>query len=198
MAKHLVLASDLSGLLPKLKEALGGRKGRMLHVPTAATGEGWLPDPADLAKLADEGFEIVPLELADVADRLPDDALDGFDAVYVGGGNTFFLLRHMKRTGFFDLVKTEVANGMLYVGSSAGSVVATPDIGYADMIDDRTLGDGDDVGLSFVGFSILPHLDHESMGEGVRAQFDGWNGGQVFALEDGQAIVIDGQKIRVL
>lgn len=198
MTKHLVLASDLSGLLPKLKEALGGRNGRMLHVPTAATGEGWVPDPADLAKLADEGFEIVSLELADVADRLPDDALDGFDAVYVGGGNTFFLLRHMKRTGFFDLVRTAVASGMLYIGSSAGSVVATPDIGYAEKIDDRTLGDGEDAALGFVGFSILPHLDHESMGEAVRAQFDGWEGGQVFALTDGQAIVIDGQKIRVL
>jgi dipeptidase E len=171
---HLVLASDLSGLLPKLGEAVGGRKGRMLHVPTAATGEGWVPDP------------------------LPDDALDGFDAVYIGGGNTFFLLHHMKRTGFFDLVRTAVANGMLYIGSSAGSVVTTPDIGYAEKIDNRTLGDGGDAGLGFVGFSILPHLDHESMGEAVRAQFDGWEGGPVFGLNDGQVIVINGQKIRVL
>lgn len=199
MTKHLILASDLSGLLPKLSTAIKDRTGgRLLHIPTAATGEGWTPDPADLARLAEIGFEVVSLELADLPGRIPVDALDRFDAVYVGGGNTFFLLKHMKRTGFFDLVKDAVAAGMLYIGSSAGSVVATPDIGYAEEIDDRTLGDGDDTGLAFVGFSILPHMDHETMGPPVRRQFEAWDGGQVFALKDGQAIVIRDNRIEVL
>lgn len=197
--KNLILASDLSGLLPKLRDVLSGRKGRMLHVPTAATGEGWVPDPADIARLSDCGFEITSLELADVPGRLPDDALHGYDAVYVGGGNTFFLVRHMKRTGFFALLKEAVAGGMLYIGSSAGSVAATPDIGYADKIDDRSLGDGDDEGLGFVGFSILPHLDHPTMGAPVREQFENWKDDDpVFALDDGSAIVISGPRIRVV
>lgn len=198
MGKHLVLASDLSGLLPKIGETLLDRKGRMLHIPTASTGEGWPPDPNDIANLADAGFEVVSLELAEVPGTLPEDALDGFDAVYVGGGNTFFLLKHMKRTGFFDLVKSAVSDGMLYIGSSAGSVVATPDIGYADKIDDRSLGDGDDTGLGFVGFSILPHVDHETMGEGVRRLLAEWTGGPVFSLKDGQTIVIVGETLGVV
>lgn len=212
--KTLLLASELTGALPKLENYLTGDPGRrLLVIPTAGIGEGWMP-AADQSKADDQwvpeyeamiepfekfGFAVTVLDLSVQNEPLDEDFLQPFAAVYVSGGNTFFLLKHMKRTGFSYLVKKAVKNGLIYIGSSAGSVAATADIGYADSLDDRSLGDGDDTGLGFVGFAILPHLGHPSMGDAVLKAYESWSGERnVFALEDDQVILIEGHRIRVL
>lgn len=40
------------------------------------------------------------------------------------GGNTFFLLQHMRASGLDRLVRSRVDAGALYVGCSAGAIVA--------------------------------------------------------------------------
>ena len=47
------------------------------------------------------------------------------DCIWVTGGNTFYLWHHMHRRGLHQLVRHRVLNdGALYVGQSAGSIVA--------------------------------------------------------------------------
>lgn len=48
------------------------------------------------------------------------------DAVFVGGGNTFRLLKTLYDRGLIDEIKARVRTGMPYMGSSAGSVIAAP------------------------------------------------------------------------
>ena len=48
------------------------------------------------------------------------------DAVFVGGGNTFRLLKTLYDRGLIDDIKARVRTGMPYMGSSAGSVIAAP------------------------------------------------------------------------
>ncbi|MGH1565779.1 dipeptidase PepE [Mumia sp. DW29H23] len=50
------------------------------------------------------------------------------DAVFVGGGNTFRLLRALQRTGLLDTIRDRVRAGVPYLGSSAGTNVACPTI----------------------------------------------------------------------
>jgi dipeptidase E len=50
-------------------------------------------------------------------------------AIVVGGGNTFHLLAELQRRGLLDPVRARAADGVPYVGWSAGSVVACPTIG---------------------------------------------------------------------
>lgn len=50
------------------------------------------------------------------------------DAIAVGGGNTFHLLREMYRVGLVDVIRERVLGGVPYLGWSAGSVVACPTI----------------------------------------------------------------------
>ncbi|WP_252346614.1 Type 1 glutamine amidotransferase-like domain-containing protein, partial [Listeria monocytogenes] len=38
------------------------------------------------------------------------------DFIYVTGGNTFFLLQELKRTGADKLILEEIAKGKLYIG----------------------------------------------------------------------------------
>ena len=50
---------------------------------------------------------------------------------FVLGGNTFYLMHWMRQSGFDALVRRRVSEGMLYVGSSAGAIVAGQSISTA-------------------------------------------------------------------
>jgi len=63
------------------------------------------------------GFEIVPIE-----------DLDRADAIFVGGGNTFRLLKKLQERKLIDGIRQRVQAGMPYIGSSAGSVITAPTI----------------------------------------------------------------------
>ena len=50
------------------------------------------------------------------------------EAFFVGGGNTFRLLRALQGTGLLGIIRSAVAGGAVYSGASAGSAVAGPTI----------------------------------------------------------------------
>ncbi|SCL21778.1 dipeptidase E [Micromonospora pallida] len=56
----------------------------------------------------------------------PRDLVADAEAVFVGGGNTFRLVKAIHDLGLLDVVRARVAEGMPYLGSSAGTNVATP------------------------------------------------------------------------
>ncbi len=70
------------------------------------------------------GVELVPLH----AESDPTAALKTVDAVAVGGGNSFLLLRDLYRTGLIKAIAHRVKDGLPYLGWSAGSNVACPTI----------------------------------------------------------------------
>lgn len=204
MTRTLLLASELTASIPKLSSFLVGEGRKLLFIPTAATGEGWTPEyTSHVLPFEKMGYEVVTHDLAKGTAPLPDGhAIGDFHAVYVCGGNTFFLMSHMRRTGFDRIVVEAINDGLVYIGSSAGSVAATPDIGYAASLDDPRQGDGDDTGLGLVGFAILPHLGHPSMGDAVLDCYSRWDDQDhdfpAFALTDDQVILIEGRGMRIL
>ena len=54
--------------------------------------------------------------------------LHGFDAIYFCGGSPDHLLAEINRTGFDDVLKQAVENGLFYIGVSAGSIVAAENL----------------------------------------------------------------------
>jgi dipeptidase E len=58
----------------------------------------------------------------------PKAAIDGAEAIFVGGGNTFRLLNQLQTLDLLTPIRQRVDAGMLYVGSSAGSVISAPTI----------------------------------------------------------------------
>lgn len=113
---------------------------------------------------------------------------DGFDAVYVCGGNTYHLLRKMRECNFKTALTPFLKRGGVYVGVSAGSIVAGPTV--AGSRDDNDAGLTDAAGLSLVPFAVLPHFtpDREIEAKALRAVLPC----PVVTLTDKQAMVVRG------
>lgn len=91
-----------------------------------------------------------------------DDAGMMYDVIYVCGGNTFAILDRMRKTGIDGYIKKAVMAGVsFYVGVSAGSIIAGPNIltaGWGSEADGNFVGLSDLTGLQLTNVSVLPHL----------------------------------------
>ena len=53
----------------------------------------------------------------------PANVIDQAESIFVGGGNTFRLLKSLQDLGVMDGIRRRVRQGMPFIGSSAGSIV---------------------------------------------------------------------------
>jgi dipeptidase E len=86
----------------------------------------------------------------------PHHAIEQTDAIFIGGGNTFRLLKALQDLDLLDPIRQRVKRGAPYIGSSAGANVAGPTIKTTkDMpiVQPRSF---DSLGL--VPFQISPHF----------------------------------------
>ncbi len=59
-------------------------------------------------------------------DVVPIDEIDHADAIFVGGGNTFRLLKTLYEHNLLTPIRDRVRAGLPYLGSSAGTVITAP------------------------------------------------------------------------
>lgn len=106
----------------EIRSFLGNLK-RVLFVPFA------LHDRDAYTATAQKRFEKMGYALSSVHNASdPKQAVLDTDAVFIGGGNTFRLLKALCDFKLLDPIRERVEAGMPYIGSSAGSNVAGPTI----------------------------------------------------------------------
>lgn len=144
----------------KLLELADGGNTKVGFITTAANAE---PGNKDwyinqILNLQKYGFDWIDFIDPSAADIDWKTRLQEVGIIFVSGGNTFHLLNQARKTGFAIWLKENIEN-IVYVGVSAGSIIATPSIGIApiDNGDDNTPGITDLTGLHFVDFEVSPH-----------------------------------------
>ena len=164
----------------------------VLFVPYA------LYDRDAYASTARDRFERMGFELTSIhTSSNPQAAVDEAEVVFIGGGNTFRLLKALYDFGVLDPIRKRVNSGMPYIGSSAGSNVAGPTIKTTKDMPIVQPPSFDALGL--VPFQISPHFldpdpNSKHMGETQEErilQFLEENGTPVAGLREGAMVRVD-------
>ncbi|MFZ4842967.1 Type 1 glutamine amidotransferase-like domain-containing protein [Mycetocola saprophilus] len=160
---HLLLLSRGLGAVPAFLAATVPHKTPLIgYIPDATRDFTDAPFVrAEREALASLGNPILELPLSAHTPESLAAALDEVDAIYVAGGDTFALLDAVRTAGVADLLTQRVEAGLPYIGSSAGSVLAGPDIRPIGPLDDpKGLHAGTDTtGLGLTDAVVLPHAD---------------------------------------
>ena len=171
--KNMILTSSLYESIELVKKFLdkNTESKKILFIPTATNVDEY-KKYIHLTQKAfeDFGYEVENFDISIFSEEIAKEKLSQAKIVFISGGNTFYLLQELKRKNLTSYLKERIENGLLYIGESAGSVIAAPDIEYASIVDDKTLATelDDYTGLNLVDFYIVPHFEEEPFVENSR------------------------------
>lgn len=130
---------------------------KMAYITTASKGvtdKGYLERDRKFFKEQKYNFEEIDLDGKD--EQTLRELLKNFESVFVEGGNTFYLMKAIKGSGFDQVIKELLPKGLIYSGGSAGSYVACPSIEMATW---RHQNKYDHYGVTdFTGMNLVPFL----------------------------------------
>ncbi len=127
------------------------------------------------------------------------EVLGDFEVIYICGGNTYLILDKLKKTGLFDFIKKQVEKGSIFVGVSAGSIIAGDNIeiaGWGSEGDKNEINLQDLAGFSFTDMAIFPHLREELKIE--VEEFKNKVNYRVVGLTDNQAFLVTEDKEKII
>lgn len=178
----------------------------LVFIPTAANMESgdkeWFID--DLVNLKKQNFKQIDIaDISAVEEKVWRPKLEQADVLFFEGGNTFHLMEWINKSELAALLP-ELLKTKVYVGVSAGSMVTNKDLALklSQIIYEEDFDKTENmVGLNFVDFYFLPHLNSEYFikmrEENIRKAVEGMKE-RVYALDDQSALkVVDG-KIEVI
>lgn len=164
--------------------------GNILYIPLALRGhrlfegaEEWFTSLLSSHKRED--ISITTLQNAD--STIP---LDSFDAVYIGGGNTWSLLKELKESHFNTKLQDYIAlpHKMIY-GGSAGAIILGAKISCQN--DQRVESFEDENGLDLLsGKSVTCHYEGSGEQETLVANWLSAHQTELLALSEDNGIII--------
>lgn len=122
------------------------------------------------------------------------------DIIYLGGGNTYYFLKFLKKEGLVTEFRKWVRDGGILCGMSAGAILLTKNIetaGFPDFDkDDNDEGIKNFNSLDLVEFSFFPHYKNSKRYDSELNKYSKSNEVPVYACPDGSGIVITGNEIK--
>jgi dipeptidase E len=200
----LFLASLASTTLDLIKTLLSDdpKNLRVAFIKTAAEPYGDIPMPwmeDDVNKLNAMGFPVTFYDIKSKNIETLRKDLSEFKVIFVSGGNTYYLLDHIKKSGFDIVIKELLAKSVIYIGASAGSSVMGPTLDHLTTIDHQEIVPEltDYTALNLVPHLIVPHNGRDKYADRHAKMKEIW-GDQLTFLADNQAIVVNGDKIDIV
>jgi len=203
--KNLFLASVARNTLNKFIESLDcpPSKLKVAFIPTAGNilKDNWFV-AEDRNKLIDLDFKVIDINLEGKTKNQLSEEMKGVDIIFVAGGNTFYLLQETRKSGFDEIVDSFVKKGGIYIGSSAGTLLAGPSIELAKDIDNQAeapeLKSFD--GLGLVDFIVLPHCDVKEFKDKIDQNLEKHKDYKykIIKISDNQAVTVNGNSFQIV
>ena len=120
----LFLCSHFSSVGSLIKEEIENKK--VAFIPTASLHEGYTGYVGSARKLFKKlGAIVTEIDISTEAYSTIQSVFEEADVIYFTGGNSFFLMDQLRKTGTDGLLKKELANGKLMIGESAGAITVS-------------------------------------------------------------------------
>jgi dipeptidase E len=178
------------------KERAGEKRANALFIPTAS--HDFMPYYNTFHKVYTGIFDI-KTDVALTVFKEPDmekmkAKFEKADMIYVGGGDTVFMIEQWKKTGLLPLIEDAYNRGVVLAGLSAGAICWFSDI-YTDSA--LVSGEGEEKYAMFTGLNwkkgvISPHYGARML------DFDKivcYNYARAYGIEDNAALVIEDGEI---
>lgn len=172
---------------------------KVAFIPTALnveTGDkGWVID--QLIRLREAG--VGQIDIVDIAATSKDiwlPRLEESDVIFVNGGNTTYLMQCVLESGLAVEIP-RLLKDRVYVGISAGSYIATPDIRFNTDNVSEVLN-----GLKLVDFGLQVHLNNPKFSQAKTEEVVKERVADcpytVYALDDEMAVKVNGNTMEVV
>lgn len=148
------------------------------------------------------GMIVEEVEITQFSNEEISSILHKCDYIYITGGNTFFLLQELKRKGVDKIISEQVKSGKLYIGESAGAIIASPDTEYMKNVNFDPIEKAPELedysSLGLVDFYTIPHYGNfpfKKKGEKVIQLYN--EKLQLIPISNKQAIFIEDSNIQI-
>lgn len=119
---------------------------------------------SDKIALEKFGFKLEEFSITGMSPNELEEKLKDKNGIFMSGGNQFYLLDQVIKTGFDQILKRKIEEGILYLGSSAGSMIMGTNIHLSTRMEDRSVApDLKSDGLGLVDLAILPHWGSDDL-----------------------------------
>lgn len=154
--------NQITSAIERMNEIIDHNK-PLLYVPLAMDEDEYPYDGC---------YEWISCQLANVSipsidmvrtfEELVNKNYNNYSAIFIGGGNTYKLLKGLKASGAFKKIQEYIINNGIVFGGSAGSVIFGKDINIIASMDSNDVDLNDTVGFDALnGVSIFPHYTNK-------------------------------------
>lgn len=199
----LFLTSYIAGTKSLLKDFLREYdKKNILFIPTAG-------DVEEYTGYIDEGIEAIrklgyTIDLLDIANKKREDIVPDIAScgcLCISGGNTFYLLQELKRKHLIEIIASKISQGMLYIGESAGAIIASKNIEYNQIMDNKTVARDltDYSGMGIFDKFVLPHYGEFPFEETAEKTMRVYSPSlELIPINNHQAIVVEDNQYTIM
>ena len=146
------------------------------------------------------GFNVEEIDIEGKSEKEVMTLLEAKDIIYMEGGNTFYLLKAMRDCNFEKIIRKLMKSGKVYIGASAGSIVAGRTIQTAEWLGDKNIVRLKKMkGLGLIPFDIFVHYQPQ-YAEIIKQKIKNpkKRAKKLKILTDGQALLVQGKEIDLI
>ena len=189
--KQIIFAlNKFSSLLDKTKP--------ILYIPLALDNNKY----DSCSKWFKEEIKIMGLnnfEMVKSSKELSQKDFDKYCALFIGGGNTYKLLKELKNNSNFEKIDKYLKNNGIVFGGSAGAIIFGKDINSC-LIDDRNIVNLDNCkGFNYLNnYSLLCHLNNSNFKKNSKYLIEYSIKNKTIYLPEEDVIIVTNKKIEFI